>query len=1070
MRKIFTLLVVSTLITMSTNSVAHSRSSYDGPSGSEFVEGGKLSKNSHESGTSSSTANRSLEQQRIDLKGVVKDTSGIPIAGATVLVKGTTIGAVTGGDGSYSMKVPAGSTVEVTFFGYKTQEFEVGSRTTLDVILEEDALSVDEVVVVGYGQQKKVSVTGAVAAIDNAAIKQSPTSNLEGALAGKLPGLSVMQGSSQPGAEDFQIRLRGASTSNGQDPLILVDGVPRDNLNMLDANEVASISILKDASATAVFGVRGANGVILVTTRTGDSEKPTLSATAEFSVQEFTSDYDMMDSWQYATLYNQARVNDGFNSYYSDRQIQLYKDGTSPYYPNTDWFDLLYKDLSTMQRYNVNLSGKTNKVNYFVNVGMINQNGMVQTADPDELGYDPSYKLNRVNFRTNLDVKVNSWITAGVKLAGYIDNIGSPYKSQDNQYNLIKSIYSTSPTSPLFADESFGIPMDALVSNGTSSPYGDLNLLGYAQEDKSVLNSTVSMDFDLGKVVTKGLSAKLMVSYDTTASSTVEGSKSNYNVYKMTVTELDGQDTYAFTTANDYQLYRISLSKEYLYQYAMNMQGMINYNREFGESGEHAVGGMFVYQRDNSEASSGDNIDLLPYNYIGYAGRATYAYDERYLAEFNVGYNGSEQFAEGKRFDWFPAASLGWVISNEAFMQDVNWISNFKVRGSYGKVGNDTIGDTRFLYMDNNTVTTGGYTTAGNEYRVSETLIGNPDVTWEIAYKQNYGIDMTFLNNSLTLTADYFRERRENILITRNSVPTTLGNSLSVLPKGNIGIVENHGYEIEVGYKKQIGRDFNMNIRGSASYAENTVIESDEMYLGDEYVYPIRSEGFSMGTIWGYEIDWDSPGNGYFTSQEEIDNHATYSGTAPRVGDFVYKDANGDGTISAADQVPIGEPTLPKFNYSLNMYFGYKNFDFSALFSGIGNSHFNYNNSSHGITETDSVYQEHHLASWTMERYLNGEEITYPALTSTSSSSLATNDFFVCNRKYLRLKNVEIGYTLPSSISKKMGMSKLRVYTNGTNLLTWDSIPFEMVDPEQRGSTSVLPIMRVFNFGANITF
>ncbi len=380
-----------------------------------------------------------LYGQRISISGNVKDKNGDPLIGVTVQVKGTNSGTITDFDGNYLLpNVSKKSILAFSYIGMVTQEIEVNGKSSINVVLRDDSELLEEVVVVGYSTQKKVSVTGAVAAISNDQIKQSPSANLVGSLTGKLPGLSIMQNSGQPGEEDFQLRLRGASTMNGQSPLILVDGVPREDLSLLDPNEIAAISILKDASATAVFGVRGANGVILVTTKIGEQEKPSLSVSAEYGIQEFTKNYEMMDSWRYATLYNQALVNDGLPIKYSDRQIQLYKDGTNPYYANTDWFDVMFKDRAVMSRYNANLSGSSKRVKYFVNVGMLNQGGMMNTESRSKLGYDPQFKLNRYNFRSNLDIRVVDWIKADLKIAGYIDKVGRPGSAASDQFQFLE--------------------------------------------------------------------------------------------------------------------------------------------------------------------------------------------------------------------------------------------------------------------------------------------------------------------------------------------------------------------------------------------------------------------------------------------------------------------------------------------------------------------------------------------------------------------------------------------------------------------------------------------------------
>lgn len=1024
---------------------------------------------------------------------VTEEGSGAPIIGATVIATsatGTIVGATTDLDGVYSIKVANGITeLEFSYLGYQTVMVPIGGKSTLDVQLHSEASTLEEVVVVGYGMQKKVSVTGSVASVTSDDIKSSPSSNLAGSLTGKLPGLTITQSSGQAGSEDFSFYLRGVSTISGssQSPLILIDGVPRSDLSMIDPNEIASVSILKDASATAVFGVRGANGVVLITTRVGDEGQPQLTFSAEYGLQSFTKDYDMIDSWDYAKLYNEAATNDGqTTNLYSDRQIQLYKDGTSALYPNTDWYDIIFKGVAPMGRYNVNLSGSTDKVNYFLNLGMLNQDGMMNTLSKEELDYNPQYSLDRYNFRANLDIKVNSWIKTSLKISGYIDDVSQSYASSNNIYNFFKQVYEMTPVTPCFYDEQmaeYGVSSDydILVSNGITNPYGELNYRGYKQTDKLKLNNSATIDFDLSGI-TKGLSARALVAYDTAITSTVTGSTSStgYNLYLFSVseqTDANGNvyDAPSFSLQDELQEYQLSLSKGNSSYYAMNVQAMLNYSREFGK---HTVGGMFVYQFDNSRTGSGSHIDLLPYNRVGYALRGTYSYDDRYMAEVNVGYNGSEQFAAGKRFGLFPAVSAGWMVSNEQFLQGNDVITSLKLRASYGLVGNDKIGSDRFLYLDNLTLSAQTTGTSNNAYSqtnasladgylIRENRDGNENLTWEVAEKQNYGFDLQ-LFKKLSITFDYFREYRDGILISTNSIPQSLGTVSSFLAALNAGIVKNHGFELDAKYFGNFTKDLSYTVGATLNFARNEVVYRDEIYMGDDYYCPKQSEGYSLNQNFGYYIDWDSIGDGYFTSQEEIDNYCPYTESTPRVGDFVYKDLNGDGEINSKDAAPLGSPSLPELNYSLSLGLGYKGFDMSVLLYGVGNNHKYF--TGYGINEYTSVYQSHHMNAWTYERYENGDEISYPALSLSASSSHDRNDYFVMNCRYLRLKNVEIGYTLPKSWIKKFGMTNVRVYTNATNLLTWDSIPFEYVDPEQSSLSSVVPLQRVVNVGVNVKF
>ncbi len=1039
--------------------------------------------------------NSLMAQSKVVSGKVTDKADGSPIIGCTVFAVDSTIGTVTDLDGNYSVTLPSSTTVlEFSYIGYETIELEIGVRTTINVEMGSGAEELEEVVVVGYGTQKKVSVTGAIAQVTGDDISMTPSSDVTGSLQGKLPGLSIMQQSGQPGEEDFDIRLRGVSTFNddSQGPLILVDGVQRDNMSMVDPNEIAAISILKDASATAVYGVRGANGVILITTKVGDSGKPKLSVSWETGIQSVITMPQSVSSYEYAVMENQALANHGYDALFTDRQLQEYKNGNNPLYPSVDWFDETFNDLAMMYRANANLSGSNKNARYFINVGYLNQDGMANVQSEEVLGYNAQYNLNRFNIRSNIDIDVNSWITASLKLASYINKVNRPGDSATTMTKLVQKVYQLPPYVPFEVDPSFaqyGIDTTyertafSYIRGGIEyeNPYATNNWTGFTRQDNTVYNTSFSLDFDLNSI-TKGLSARGQVSYDIKGYTTIDSdyvgesaSETSWVNYTYSVLDRDGVDVPSFNS-QEYVAWQpiktpvFELGRESYSQYDMNVQAVINYDRSFGD---HNIGGMFVYQYDNSRAKSGTHIELLPYNRIGYAARATYRYSDKYMAEFNAGYNGSEQFAAGNRFGFFPAASIGWLVSNEDFLKNSNTISNLKLRASLGKVGNDKLGDSRFLYLDNNQYSSGVgyYQLAGSgttAYYIEEILYGNEDLTWETALKQNYGFDLTLFNN-LNITFDYFREYRKNILMQPNSIPDTLGVDSELYPSVNAGEMKNHGIELDISYRGKITKDLGYSLRGTFTYARNQIVYMDEVYLGDDYLFPYRSEGFSSGQNFGYMIDWNSPGNGYFTSEEEIFNYAEYLTTySPRVGDFVYQDLNNDGYIDEKDQVPIGSPSTPEVEYSFTLGLNYKSFDFSAQLYGIGNSHIRY--SSYGISETAGVYQEHHINSWTAERYASGVEISYPALAYTDSSSLLANDFFIQNRMFVRLKSAELGYTLPKKASNSLGIERMRIYTNANNLFTFDKLEFDTVDPEQTTTNSVLPLNRIINLGLNIIF
>ncbi len=1017
------------------------------------------------------------------VKGKVTDANGEGLPGVTVLEKNSQNGTITDFDGNYQIKLlnTQNAILQFSFVGMETQEIAVNNKSKIDVVLTDDSKNLEEVVVVAYGSQKKVSVTGAITSVTAKDLKQSPSANFVGALAGRLPGLVTVQGGGRPGDEGIEMYLRGASTTNGTQPLVLVDGIPRDIITSIDPNEIESVSILKDASATAVFGVRGANGVILITSKRGTTATPKLSVSGEFGLQDLTRMPEVMDSWEFASLRRQAYLNDGIAvpAAFSETAIAKFKSGVDPVmYPNTNWFAHTMKSNAPMSRYNVNISGGSDRVKYFMNASYTHQGTMYKTEPKEKLGYDPSFKMDRYNFRANLDIKINSWITSSIDLAGYLESVNGSQFSASTKISPIISIYSQTPITfgPVTVD-GYGVPTDRVVGTigNANTAFGGLNRSGYENITRSNLNSSLAFDFDLGWI-TKGLSSKVSASFDSRSVAEINGKKDHlvyfYDVIRTPDPNDPSQtiDAVSFTPSNPEQFFPLSLTKTANFLYKMNFQWRLNYNRTFDK---HNVTGMILAQRDNNEAASGKSEELLPYNMLGYAARVTYGFDDRYLIEGNLGYNGSEQFAPGKtRFGFFPAASVGWVASNEAFLRDNNVITKLKFRASYGKVGSDKLGEDRFLYLDNVAVATGGFSPSlGIGRSIKEDLIGNPFITWETAYKQNYGVELSLFKN-LSINVDVFNEKRQDILLKRATVPALQGLPLSVVPKANIGRVNNKGYELELIYSKIINNDFSFRISANYNYNENKVIELDEPIFDPSYAYSYRRTGYSLSQEWGYLIDWNSPGKGYYTSQEEIDNSGlTFEGVQPKPGDFVYKDISGDKAINDRDKAPIGYGSVPRVTYGANFSISYKDFDISALIQGTGRSSDFYN--SYGVFEytKDGFFTDYHRNSWTKERFESGANITYPRLTAQSSGSYSTkeNDFFIMDKSYIRLKNAEIGYRIPKNIAKRIGTQSVRLYVNGQNIFVWDKLPVKNFDPEQKSGTAH-PILRVFNFGANIVF
>lgn len=1046
-----------------------------------------------------SEVSESMQAGTQTVSGTVQDQDGTPLIGVTV-TSSPSNGVVTDVNGKFTIKVPSGAELTFNYLGYKTVKVKVGTRTTINVKMESDAQQLEEQVVVGYGTQKKVSVVAAVSSVNSKELRQSSSPNLANALAGRLAGLTSLQsGGSQPGFDDADLYLRGASTTNGTRPLILIDGVPRDNIRTLDANEVATVSVLKDAAATAVYGVRGANGVILITTKRGEVGQTKLDISFDQSFQAFTREPERVDSWEFMTLRNEANRNDGMNEEYSGKMISrslnplMGLDPNDPdyalkaarrhyMYPNHDWYREIFKKWSPQSRVNINISGGTEKLQYFVNASYLHQGGNLHTEPKSKLGYDPQARMTRYSFRSNLDYNITKNFKAFLNLGSYIEKVGMPGTTTyggDNKWMIRDLIHCTvgmkpmtvGPTTP---DASLGydvIPDKVIRPVETDrSPFESVNRKGYRDETRTNLNASIGGEWNM-TFITKGLSLKGMASFDAVANTILGG-----DITEMSFATSVDEDNDQIYFAADRELNgTLSLSKSGYTNYTVNLQGSLNYSRTFGK---HDVGAMILVQRDFWE-TNGAPFNM-PYNMMGMAARVTYGFDNRYLLDANMGYNGSEQFSPKNRFGFFPSFAVGWVVSNENFLKGNKVITNLKLRASYGKVGSDKIGNNRFLYLSNHTYSSSGGVAVGGYGTIYENRPGNYNLQWEVSKKQNYGIDLQ-LWSDWSITFDYFIEQRSKILKTQGMAPQFAG--VPQWPYLNLGVVDNSGYELEINYNKSFNKDLFLSVKGNFSYNHNKVKFWDEVPYADGYYYQYRTTGQSLNQTFGYKIDW-SNGNGYFNTQEELDKYTegyvdengvehkgiTYNlSTAPQLGDFKYIDQNGDGIIDEKDRVPIGYTNVPRVSYGLNVSLNYKWFDFTVFLQGVGKYSSYY--SGQGVYE--NIYQgtffKYHKTAWTAERYAAGQKITYPRLSTGETCSKIPNDFFVMDRAFIRLKAIELGYTLPSNALRAIGINKVRVYFRGDNLVTWDRLRTSTTDPEQTDQIGY-PIVKTFNFGFNVTF
>jgi TonB-linked SusC/RagA family outer membrane protein len=829
------------------------------------------------------------------------------------------------------------------------------------------------------------------------------------------------------------------------------------------------VSILKDASSTAVFGVRGANGVILVTTRQGDSAKPQLSVTGEFGLQSLAARFDRIHSWEYAELRNQAALNDGYseeNLPFTPYMMEKYKDGSDPvFFPDRDVYHDFFRDFAPQTRFNMNYSGGNDKMKYFVNAGYINQQGIIKTESPKSLGYDPSYKMNRFNFRTNIDYNIFDNLKASVNVASYMEEMNGAavwgYSYAESINYLIASAWTIPPTWPgPVTLPGYDVPVNQPVEvNVDRTPYGILNRYGYFTKNTTQFNSSVGLEWGLD-FITPGLSTKIMIAYDGYYYTELRGYR-NFQIYGWSVARsAEETSRYLVLRGPDQVDESLQLGKTGGSRFYMNFQYALNYARQFGK---HNVTGMFLLQRDNWEDYSGD----LPYNIFGMSGRVTYNYDQRYMAEFNAGYNGSEQFHKDHRFGFFPAFSAGWVVTNESFLKDNSVLTHLKLRASYGKVGNDKLGSARFLYRTVVSEQEGYYSQLGLNRRIIQGRMGNELLSWEIAEKQNYGVDIQ-LFHELSLSFDLFREERNNVFISRGTVPVFQGVPIGNLPKINIGRIHNRGYETEATYNKSLNNGLAFTVKGNLAYNRNEIVFIDEPILQDDYAYRYRRTGYSIDQLWGYKID-KSNGNGYINTPEELEwAKEAYKMGIPRMGYLMYSDENTDGIIDVKDYAPIDYQNLPRISYGFSGSVGYKDFDFSFLFTGIAQSRI-YLDRGFEEFEVESYFGDIHRHAWTEDRYRNGEKITFPALSMARNTNHIASDFTYADRSFFRLKNIELGYKLPTKWLQQISISQMRVYVNGSNLWTWSKLPIKTVDPEQTSYT-VLPIMKMVNFGLNIVF
>lgn len=1012
---------------------------------------------------------QSVSQKKRLLQGLVKDEQGNPIIGASIQLKNTGTGVITDLDGLFQIQVTdKNSVIVISYIGYVTQEISVGDRYSITVQLKEDTKSLEEVVVTAFGAtQKKETMVGAIQQVRPAELKV-PSSSLSTSFAGRMAGVIAIQRSGQPGADGADFWIRGKSTfGDATGVLIVLDGVEisSSDLNALDPEVIESFSILKDATATAMYGTRGANGVMIVTTKSGqDLLKPIINFRLETSMSQLTSVPEMVGGVDYMKLYNEAlTTRDITTGLYDDTKIRATEQGLNPLvYPNVDWYNEMFNKNAFAQRFNFNIRGGKKAVTYFMSASVKHDAGNLKSLSKDYFSYNNNINVMRYDFVNNLSIKATNTTKISLGLNVSLRDWKGPSAGVDGIFSMSREaspvdfpiVYPARNDKEIYT--LWGGMSGGIYNNGYRNPVAEY-VVGYKKQFASTVNANIRLDQDL-KMVTKGLKLHVLASFKNW-SKTETTRKAGYNQFEIDqYNEATGE--YTLSRVGNEQKTALNTEGAATGDRRIFIQAYLDYKRKFGV---HDVNAMLLYNQDQLDNNKPDNLlSSLPRRKQGIAARLSYAYDDRYLAEVNFGYNGSENFAKNNRFGFFPSIALGYNISQEKFWEPIsNVISHFKLRGSYGLVGNDGINE-RYAYLEDIVLSSDKwkYTTGVNQ---NVNLQGpvwnryyNPNLTWEVGKKLNVGFDMQ-LFHQVNLNFDVFKEIRSKIYMQKvNTLPDFIGTGETKIYE-NSGKMKNVGFDIALDYNKQITKDFFLSFKGTLTYAHNTILERDEPPF---QLYPnLSSVGYSRGQHLVYVAD------GLFRDQADVDSHAEQTlGYIPQPGDIKYvdqPDANGncDGIINTNDRVYMGYPEDPEIVYGFGPSMKYKNWDFSFFFQGAARTsilmsgfHPFGKNATRGVMKfiADDYWSESNP----------NPNAAYPRLTrDTNANNTVNSSYWLRNGAFLKLKNAEIGYTF------KM----FRAYLNGSNLLTFS--PFKHWDPEMGGGSGMkYPTQRVFNIGIQFTF
>ena len=1001
------------------------------------------------------TAKMSNQQEKgIKVSGTVVDAEKNPLPGVTVSVKGTKIMTVTDIDGHFYLTVPDKSAVLVAgYVGFKTQEIKVANNINFNITLQEDVAGLDEVMVVGYGNQKKLSVIGSIQTLDPKKLQVGSSRSMSNNLAGQLAGVIAFQPSGEPGYDNSNFWIRGISSFSGNNhPLVLVDGVER-SINDIDPAEIESFSVLKDASASAMYGVRGANGVIIVNTKRGTVAKPSVDFRFEQAIRKPTKLPQFIGAAEYMSLLNQLQPDPNKRLFTKDQILKTYYGYDKDLYPDVNWIDAITKDYASSTRANLTIAGGSDMLRYSLTASVYDENGIL--ARDNSLPYDTSSKLTRYNMRANVDLDLTKTTLVRFNIGGYLQDLRKGKSSTDE---LFTSAFETPPFvhPAIYSDGT--IPR---VSNVRFNPWALSTQSGYYTGSRSKLESLFSVEQNL-KMITPGLKAKVTFAFDTYNEAFVTRGK-DPRYYSVAKSRDDEGNLVHSILSFGSEFLGHSSNANYGNK-STYLEASLSYDKTFGA---HALNALFLYNQ-----RSYDWGDVQPKRTQGIAGRLSYTYDRRYISEFNFGYNGSENFAKGNRYGFFPSLALGWLVSEEKFMQPLsNTITKLKVRGSIGMVGNDDIGGRRFAYITTiNTNASGynwGYSGEVGRTGVQEGEVGVQNLTWEKSLKTNIGFELG-LWNELDLQVDFFREHRTNIFMQRSTIPSQVGFISN--PYANYGVVDNNGFDASIVYNHSFNKEFNISLRGNITYAKNTIKEKDEPL---SVVGTYRSiTGKSIGTLWGLQAER------LFTEDDFINGKlkpciAEQSlGTVVRPGDTKYRDMNDDGVSTDADEGYIGGTSAPRIVYGFGGNVNYKDVDFSFFFQGsgdtyriIGGSNYFIPGSGQGVL--GNVYTNY-TDRWTEEN--PSQNVFWPRLSeSTNPNNNRASTFWKKNMSYLRLKSIELGYTLPKALTSKFFAKSVRVFVSGDNLLYFS--PFKLWDPELETSDGLrYPSMRSVTLGVNLKF